>query len=211
MLLIETQILAPILTYVKAVSKGGILIESFENYQKKSFRNRFWIATVSGKETFSIPLKKGKSNQSPIQSVKISYEDMWVRKLKFMFMTNYGSAPYFEYYFDELMDLFEAGFETLWELNNELLNWSNKVLDISLKIELTETYNSIYNAPIEDFRNKHLSFYESTTSKELGDYDQIFIGQVGFIRNLSIVDLIMNKGPEAGYIISQSAKRINHN
>ena len=52
-------------------------IEKHENYQKRSERNKFDIINHLGKQTLSIPLKKGKNSGTLITDVKIAYEEDW--------------------------------------------------------------------------------------------------------------------------------------
>jgi len=208
MIIVESQICPPLYVLVLATKCGGLIIEAHENYQKKSFRNRMWVATPNGKDSFSVPLESGKASKSPIQNVKISYQENWTRKLKNMMVTNYGATAYFDHYIDSFLDIFETKHIHLWNLNNEVLNWSISSAQLDLEISYTSEYKSKHSSEILDLRNKPLSFYRSTTSKEQPEYDQIFMGQVGFIANLSVIDLIMNTGPESGLLISQWAKQL---
>ncbi|MFT4565424.1 MAG: hypothetical protein ACI9FN_000377, partial [Saprospiraceae bacterium] len=61
--LIESQCLAPVPTYQILRHKDNAIIEVHENYQKRSFRNRFIVAGPNGIEGFTIPLMKGKNQR----------------------------------------------------------------------------------------------------------------------------------------------------
>lgn len=205
MLLIESQILPPISVYQTAISEGGLLIEACENYQKKSMRNKFYMAAPSGRVSFSVPLKKGKSNQTPITSVSISYDDSWIMQLSSALKTNYGSSAYFDYYYDELISIFENRYQYLFDLNMALLLWTVDKMDLDLTIRKTKNY--VKQGTLTDHldqRNKSLSFYNNSSSNNGEAYDQVYADQYGFLRNLSIVDLIFNRGPESKWILSST-------
>ena len=56
---------------------GNAVIEQHENYVKGSYRNRCHIVAANGVLPISIPLQKGKHQQTPIREVRISYIDLW--------------------------------------------------------------------------------------------------------------------------------------
>ncbi len=207
MLLVESQILPPAFVFVEAIYQKGLLIELNENYQKKSLRNRFYIASVNSVELVTIPLTKGKAQNKPIQEVTISYAENWVEKLRNRLNTAYGSAPYFHDYFDTLMDVFEMDYSRLIDLNNHLLKWIIESTGMHLETKKTDSYVHDYDLSVVDWRNKDLSFYQNYSSNSQLVYDQIFDDKHGFIRNLSILDLLFNVGPESGLVLSKASER----
>ncbi|MEE9372923.1 MAG: WbqC family protein [Saprospiraceae bacterium] len=191
----------PISVFISAIKANGLCLEAHENYQKKSLRNRFFIASQNGKFQFSIPLKRGKSNQTIITEVNIAYEEKWRHQFKHMMMTNYGSGAYYEHYIEELYNIFEKRYKTLWLLNNHLLEWVIKIGQIDITVEYTDQYKKQIELPTIDNRSLPLSHYYPLLSNNLPEYDQIFMIEQGFILNLSILDLIMNRGPETGVLL----------
>ena len=207
MLLVESQCLPPISVFVEAIRQKGLLIESCENYQKISLRNRFYTSFSGGSELTSIPLAKGKANQTSIKDVRIAYEEEWVSHLTRKIMAAYGSGAYFKFYFDDLIAIFSRNESHLFNLNMHLLKWVIDVAEISLDVNQTSTYESIAKTNIKDWRKNNLSFYLNPTSNNQLKYDQIFESQHGFIRNLSIIDLLFNRGPETGWLLNEVARK----
>ena len=201
MLLVESQILPPSFVFVEAMRQKGFLIEQNENYQKKSLRNRFYLASPTGIELSTIPVKKGKAQKKPISEVRISFEEDWVVKLGQRLKTSYGSAPYFLHYFDQLMELFETKFDFLVDLNAQLLQWIIRTMELQVQVEKTASYQEEHNPLNLDWRNKNLSFYHNYSSNDQMVYEQIFEYRHGFIHNLSIIDMLFNAGPESGLLI----------
>ncbi|MDG2449869.1 MAG: WbqC family protein, partial [Saprospiraceae bacterium] len=132
MLLTELQILPPISTFTDGMRNGGLIIEAFENYQKKSLRNRFFLSSSNGRISISIPLQKGKSNQLKIKDVRVSYDENWIKNIHHTLTTVLGRSAFFEHYFDSVMGIFYSHIETLWDLNRALLQWAVEAGEISL-------------------------------------------------------------------------------
>lgn len=66
-------------------------------------------------------------------------------------------------------------------------------LDINIKVSITENYEKQYYIDYIDDRDKYAK-YENI---QLPYYRQVFIDKVGFISNLSILDLLFNLGAES--------------
>jgi len=198
--LIETQCLPPVPTFQFLRQKGNIRIEVHENYQKRSFRNRFHVAGPNGLESFTIPLRKGKNQGQDISNVKIAYDEDWVRQLSEMLQTNYGSAPFYHHYIDELMEIFNLEISNLLDLNMSLLEWAMKHLRWDYPIFKSSEYQSTLEVGIEDLRNRITP--KSLKSREADViYNQVYEERHGFIPNLSILDMIMCCGPESTSLI----------
>ena len=209
MLLVESQILPPIQIFIEALRCGGLLIEACENYQKKSLRNKFFTSSSSGRDSTSIPLKKGKANKTSISEVEISYDENWIHLIENKLKTSYGRSAYFDHYIDELLEILNKNFVFLFDLNINLLEWIISSTRLEIKYDLTESYSPELYPHVLDWRNKNLSFYNCDLSNNRMVYNQIFESQYGFIRNLSIIDLLFNRGPESGLLLKEEAKNLN--
>lgn len=201
MLLVESQCCPPISLFVHLSDHDAILIEKHENYQKRSYRNRFYINSPQGKIPFAIPLVKGKNQQQLITDVQISYDQDWIRQLYQMIRSNYGSAPYFEYYFEDFINLFLQKHEYLFSLNKDLLNWIFQKLEFDKKILYTNYYAKSTSKQIDDFRNVLVPNRKMNHIKSIR-YAQVFEEKNNFIDDLSIIDLIFCCGPEGRSLIN---------
>lgn len=190
----EVQIFGPITSFLNYIVKPKVLhLEAHENYQKRSFRNKYRIAGPNGIVLESIPLVKGKNNGTMIKDVKISYETSWPNQHINSIKTCYGSAPYFLHYADEIFELISSREESLFNLNLASLQLMNKFMGLGLEIYLTESYIFTYDNAI-DIRNK-ISL-KSQDMIEMG-YNQVFEEKFGFRSGLSILDLLFCLGPES--------------
>lgn len=196
-ILIETMCLPPIPVMSAIVRHSTLLVEAHEHYQKRSFRNRIHLNGPQGKVSFSIPLRSGKNSQMPIQDVRISYETPWHQILMKRISTNYGSAPFFEHLSDDLYRILDQQWDFLWDLNLALLNWINDELSQPVAIKLSETYNKDYKDSIADKRNQYQLKNISQSGIQSSPYEQVFSHEHGFVRDLSILDMLMSCGPES--------------
>lgn len=181
-----------------------ITLEQHENYQKRSYRNRFYLNSAQGKVFFSIPLTKGKNDKQNIRDVRISYEDDWILLLSKVIKTNYGSAPYFEFYYDDFMAITNEQHDTLFELNHAWLTWIFNKIGLEVDIILSSQYAPSSDALNGDFRNKFRPHLPNPTSKKQVVYAQLYEERNTFINDLSIIDMIFCCGPETLSIIKNT-------
>jgi hypothetical protein len=173
--------------------KPDILIESQEHFPKQTYRNRTNICSPDGMLTLTVPVVKGSKIHTPIKDVKISYDFKWQRQHWMGLETCYRNSAYFEYYEDELAPFYQKHFTYLFDYNEQLLQLLLKFLKIQLPLQHTETYEAAYPL-LNDYRNA------ISTKKdfifEQKPYFQVFEERNGFMKNLSIVDLLFSQGPQ---------------
>ena len=127
-----------------------------------------------------------------MKEIKVSHRENWQKLHWKSIKTAYQSSPYFEFYEDKLQKIFEFESDSLIQFN---LNALKIVLDI-LKTEKAYSLNIGYvKIPLEEnYREKFSAKKESEI--EMEEYYQTFTDKMGFMKDLSILDLICNKGPE---------------
>jgi hypothetical protein len=194
--ILTTEYLPPISSFWAAIHADTVWLEQHENYQKKSTRNRARILGANGIEELSVPLKKGKNSHMPIPEVQISYEDRWQEKHLHSIRSAYGNAPYFDYYFEDLQAILKSTPQSLLLLNQGLMNFIIRSLDLELNLRPTTEYIHSYGKDACDLRSFKFNdtIAESYIPKR---YNQVFEEKHGFISGISILDLLMCKGPES--------------
>ena len=197
--IIELQVLPPISTMSLLTRSDTIILEGHETYQKRSYRNRILIADAQGKRVISIPLVKGKHEQQSIREVKISYDTAWDTSLTKLIKAAYGSAPYFEYYYDDIVDIIQKGHTYLWELSYDLLEYVLKCIGCGTEMIISGQFLRDYDDDFYDARGHFLPTREVHLTPT---YDQVFMERHGFIGDLSILDMLMCCGPETSIRIS---------
>lgn len=211
-ILIETQLFPSARVFALALKYGSITIESQENYNKGSYRNRYEVVGPNGPLTLSIPLKKGKNSGKPIQIVRIAYEEAWERKHIRTLKSCYGNSPYFDEYFEKIRELFGMNFTFLFDLNIKALELTFQLLNLNIPIKLTESYDKKYkieNNGLIDLRNQFKPGKKKDGSKLFKPtYPQVFQEKHGFIEEMSILDLLFCTGPEALIHLKKGAKSL---
>ena len=192
----------PPIDYMAALLRcKEVVIEVCETYPKRTYRNRTYIATASGKLPLIVPITKPYGNHTMTKDVRIANHERWNVVHLRTITAAYSSSPYFVYYKDELESLLMGEYLYLVDLNKALVLWVLKCMNVSCSMKYSTQF-----APIEqkneDFR-LCFSPKQSSADKDMPVYYQVFRDRNPFIPNLSILDLLMNLGPDAlGYLKS---------
>lgn len=173
-------------------------IITFDNFQKKGFRNRFEYADGQGRKLFTVPVKGGKSHhQSMVQVVKSdpnAINKSFYQTLK----TVYGSAPYFIHFAPVVIKIFNEN-SSIINLNKALMDWCIKAGNLNITVHYIDTQqNDTSIAKIEEDLKKIMQ----TPINWIAHY-QRFSEKNGFISNLSILDTLMHLGPRTGQYLNQ--------
>jgi len=191
--------LPPISWFVKFFNeKNNIILEKWENFPKQTYRNRAYIYCSNGKLPLIIPIKHDGCRL--YKDLKISYSENW-RDLHWKSIKiAYQSSPFFEFYEENLQKIYSSDTENLMDFNLNTLEIIFSIFKLKKNITYTEKYDKNPSKMI-DYRD---CFSPKVNNKiENREYYQVFSEKLGFIENLSILDLICNLGPESlGYIKS---------
>jgi hypothetical protein len=174
--------------------KPDIWIERDEHFPKQTYRNRANIYSADGSLTLVVPVVKGSKVHTPVKDVKISYDFKWQRLHWLSLQACYRRSAYFEYYEADFAPFYEQQTAYLFDYNQKLLELLNRLLKIKTPINYTETYEARYPEQVTDFRK---AFAKKEVTIEQKPYFQVFEERSGFLKNLSIVDLLFNQGPQA--------------
>jgi hypothetical protein len=170
------------------------VVEKHEHFPKQTYRNRANIYSPDGVLTLVVPVVKGSKVHTPVKDVKISYDFNWQRLHWLSLQGCYRRSAYFEYYEDEFAPFYELKETFLFDYNEKLLAMLLKLLKIKTTLSFTETYEAEY-ADLTDLRRSIHPKKESGFNQK--PYFQVFEERHGFMKNLSIVDLLFNQGPQS--------------
>jgi len=174
--------------------KPDLWIEKEEHFPKQTYRNRANIYSPDGLLALTVPVIKGAKNHTKIKDVKISYDFEWQRLHWLSLGACYRRSAYFEYYEDELAPFYEKRFDFLFDYNEQLLQFLLKSVKLKVSLNFTESYEAAYPG-VADFRDNIHPKRESDFDQK--PYFQVFEDRKGFQKNLSIVDLLFNQGPNS--------------
>ena len=143
-LIIDLQYFASVILYKNSNSFSNIVFEQYEYYQKMSFRNRCQVAGAEGVINLSIPLQKGRDQKTLVKDVRIADREDWQGQHWKTIVSCYSRSPWFEFYRDELGDLYRRPFPFLLDWNLACFQWSLKILQMPVSFSLTTAYYKNY-------------------------------------------------------------------
>lgn len=192
-ILLSTAYFPPV-EYFALLTKFPVIIEQHETYQKQSYRNRCEIYSEKGLIPLSIPVTKPLGNHTPTNQVLMMNKDKWYLKHRRAIQSAYESSPFFLFYKDDLEVFLSGKYESLFELNFQLIAQLTDLIGIKPHITLTEQFDKAPDEAV-DLRNE-ISPKKEAICNNFPSYIQVFSDRKGFIPNLSILDLIFNLGSE---------------
>ncbi len=171
-----TAYLAPISWYRAYRATNNAVIDTDEHYVKQTLRNRCTIAMPNGPQHLVIPVEAA-SSHAPIRDIRISEHGNWRHHHWNALRTAYGKSPFFEYYADEFAPFYQSRtHDFLIDLNADLHEVVSRLIDLDQKVPPT---------------------LQRSTAVGPTPYYQVFAQRLGFLHDLSIVDLLFNMGPES--------------
>lgn len=203
-ILLSTAFFPPI-SYIKhLIGANTIYFEQHENYIKQSYRNRCKIYAANGVMNLSVPVVVATRKKVLIRDVQIDYATNWQKQHFKSIESAYRSSPFYEYLVGDFESYFEQKHKYLFDYNLQIINTICSILDVSLNIQLTETYQAD-PADCLDLRNEIHPKDEIIQNHLISDeYPQVFSEKHGFEKDLSILDLLFNLGSDAySYLIDK--------
>ena len=198
--LLSSLYLAPVQYYSKLFRAKRVVIETDDNYQKQSYRNRCIIAAANGSLPLSIPVDKPKGVKLKMRDIKIADHGNWQHFHWNAIISAYNSSPFFEYYRDDFYHFYEKTTTYLFDFNEELRSLICTLLDIETSVSYTTKFVQEVDKNTTDLRESiHPKRDWRNTDKEFvaRPYYQVFTEKRPFIENLSIIDLLFNMGNES--------------
>lgn len=191
------------------LSPSVVYMEACENYQKQTYRNRCRFYAADGVQSLQLPvIHKGGTHKLPIDEVMIDYSKPWLLQHQRAIISAYRTSAYFEYYQDELFEILNSRPDKLLDLNMRLTRFFLDKTGIKADIRMTEDFSregiiiGQDGTPVkcQDLRDIIHPKKENDILKELGvdkSYFQVFGHRFGFQKDLSIMDLLFNEGPDS--------------
>jgi hypothetical protein len=201
--LLSTAYLCPVQYFNKLVNYEKVFIDYYEHYSKQSFRNRCVILSANNTLNLSIPVTKSSSLKMYTKDVCIDYDKRWMQIHFRAFESAYRSSPFYFYYWDDLLDIYNKKHKFLIDLNEELMFVILNLINGNRVINFTAGYKKV-PCLFDDFSE---IIHPKARIKKPDEhfiakkYYQVFESKFGFIPNLSIIDLLFNMGPDSYEIL----------
>lgn len=204
--LLTSAYLGPVHYYTKLYAAPCITEERCEHYVKQTYRNRCIIAGPDGPMALTIPVEHDSATRPATRDIRISEHGNWRHRHRTALVSAYEKSPFFEYYADDILPLYERPCTFLVDFNEALREAVCRLLELSPRIGVTSAYLSEPPAGHDDFREmiRPKTDYAADPSFRPVPYWQVFAQRNGFLPNLSIADLLFNMGPEARLVLRDS-------
>ncbi|MDE5954648.1 MAG: WbqC family protein [Duncaniella sp.] len=188
--------------YVNVRAAEATAIDWKRRFDKRfKVTHRFAIADTRGRLELTVPIAKPQSSQCCWGDIEISTHGNWWDVHRIALESAYGRTPVFEYYADSLLPMLTAGVEERFPLLKDLSDawdtWIRHKLMLPLPVA-AETGESRPESPSIITEN-------SNNATDFAQYWQVRADKIGFIGNLSVLDLIFNLGPEAIIYLDKAA------
>ncbi|MCK8481444.1 WbqC family protein [Psychroserpens algicola] len=178
--------------FVAMLQADHIVFETCDNYQKQTYRNRTSIYAANGKLDLNVPVVYSQRNRQLYRDVDIFNTENWqIQHLKSL-ESAYRTSPFYEFYIDDLIPLFEMETTSIMEFNLKCISRIFECLQLPFSYTTTERFDMNPKA-ILDARG--LANSRKEIKQVFKPYAQVFDEKHGFISNLSILDLLFNEGP----------------
>lgn len=184
--------------------ENEILLEQHENFPKQTYRSRCNIYGANGKLALILPIHH--NGKRAMKDLELSYAEDWQKLHWKSIKIAYQSSPYFEYYEDKLKQIFSVQPTSLIEFNLNALKIILQILKVEKDYSLTTEFEKTPDAV--DFRERFSAKKESEYN--LPEYYQTFSDKLGFIKDLSILDVVCNIGPESATYIKKVTQSIQN-
>ncbi len=175
------------------VQSDNIVFEVCDNYQKQTLRNRTYIAHAQGTLAMFVPVKHNKTKgRQKTKMVQSESAFGWAANHWKSLQTAYRTAPFFEFYEDDLKDLFDSESIFLQQHNLAIIERLMELIGQEFKYSKTEAYQTDF--PGRDWRRYGESKRNSPVN--FPEYTQVFQNMNEFIANCSVLDALFNLGPQ---------------
>jgi hypothetical protein len=184
---------SPISQYITIANSDRVLFETEDNFQKQTYRNRCYIYGSNGKQLLNIPVKHTsvslkKKTKDTLVDNSVSWQSQHLKSIQIA----YRNSPFFEFYEDDLLPILSKEYKYLLDLNIDTYLFITDALQIHQKYSKTTEY--IVSSE-NDYRL--LANAKQEHNYKFNSYIQMFDDKFGFIKNLSILDLLFMEGPNA--------------
>lgn len=180
-------------TFAVLAQSGHVTFETGDNFQKQTNRNRMYIYSPNGLQLLNVPIKHVKTAHQRMRDVQLETAFDWQKQHFKSLEAAYRTSPFFEYFEDDIVPIFEKKHTFLMDLNYQTMEIVSSCLGLDFTYDETEEY---FHEVTDKTDFRHLINGKKDPS-QFENYIQVFGDKHGFLNNLSILDLLFNEGRRA--------------
>lgn len=202
-LLVESQYFPSVILFRMSIQFSNVKFDIYDSWRKMSFRNRCVVVGGNGPINLSIPVLEGREQKKPMREVMIDNRKSWQIQHWRTIVSCYNRSPWFSFFEPELEALYRQPVDLLSDWNKTCFEWVTKNLGVTIYADYSQYVpGENGEAEVVDWRNK---LTPKSIQNEFTDpvrYHQVFEERIGFIPNLSILDLLFCEGKNARRILT---------
>ncbi len=187
--LILPSLFCPAASYYAMMAEAGhVVVNTGMRFDKRRKEvHRCVIADTRGPLELTVPIAKPYGRTW--DEISVSTHGSWWNVVRTALESAYGRTPYFEFYFDDFMPLFDPGsLSTVTDLNKRFDTVIRRCLGLTTEVTYTTAGSQCTTYPYG---------IDKSRQPRIMPYWQVRADRFGFIPDLSILDLLFNMGPEA--------------
>ena len=196
-----------------------VIVDIGEHYERQSYRTRTRIVGPNGVQDLAVQIARRSGEKMPMRTVGLSYIETWPQQHVHAIRSAYGNTPWFIHFIDEIEAVVLKRYDRLVDLDLATMRLGLKWLGLRTEVVVSEEYivpstlsdvlcrsttstsgighKTSDNDPFDlrtIFHPKRPLPPELTSTPP---YTQLFADRNGFQPRMSVIDLVMNTGPEA--------------
>lgn len=183
--------------YALMARSTRVVIDGGEHYERQSYRTRTTLIGPNGRQDLVASINRQSGVKMPMHAVGLSYAEPWHLQHLQAIRSAYGQTPWFIHYMPDIEQLLLQRHATLFGLDLASMRMALEWLGLPLELETSTAY--VEDATqLTDLRSTlHPKKPLPAGIRPVPAYAQVFADRHGFTGRLSIVDLVMNAGPDA--------------
>jgi hypothetical protein len=196
-----------------------VIVDIGEHYERQSYRTRTRIVGPNGVQDLTVQIARRSGEKMPMRTVGLSYIETWPQQHVHAIRSAYGNAPWFIHFIDEIEAVVLQRYDRLVDLDLATMRLGMKWLGLRTEVVVSDEYVEVASGKSRaaSSTGPNLPLAASELPLELLDlrtcfhpkrplppvisaaptYPQIFADRHGFQPRMSVIDLVMNTGPEA--------------
>ena len=198
-LIIPACYFGPVELYRVIAHADRVIVDLGEHYVKQSYRTQTHIAAANGAERLSVRIQRTHV-KTPVREMHVSYSEHWVEQHWHAIRSAYGQSAWFIHYEDDVRSVVLDRNTSLSERNLNSMRLMLRLCKLEQTLEVSNEYVEMANTlDLRGILHPKKDLPASLLSRST--YRQVFEEKHGFIPRMSILDLLMNMGPEAHTVL----------
>ncbi len=186
-----------------------VVVDTGEHYERQSYRTRTNIVGPNGVQDLVVPIERRPGAKMPMHSVGLSYVETWPQRHIHAIRSAYGNTPWFIHFIDAIEAVVLKKYDRLVELDLATMQLGMAWLGLRTELVVSEEYVDVAGDADPEHRTAPDTRYVDLRSTlhpkrplppeipSVAPYPQVFADRHGFHPRMSVIDLVMNAGPDA--------------